>query len=98
MIKEIRCQFEDVKNFQNFVLAKNNFTYMKVPEPRTPYRIETLVSKVSYDKRTKETQKYVTMADKDFSPNAYNIKLERYEEIPTEADCIIYPQAESEET
>lgn len=95
MIKEIRCQFEDVKNFQKFVLVKNNSKYVKVPKPSTAYRIETLVSK--YDRRTGEMQKYVTMAYKDFSPNAYNIKLERYEEIPTEADCIIYPQSESEE-
>lgn len=92
MIKEIRCQFEDVKNFQKFQLANKDYTYyVKVPEPSTAYRIETLVSKVSYDRRTGEMQKYVTMADKDFSPNAYNIKLERYEEISAEADCIIYP-------
>ncbi len=97
MIKEIRCQFEDVKEFQQFILeGKTYTTYTKVPAPRSPYQVETLVCKPEHDGRTRGNQKYITMDYKEFSPNAYNHTLKRYEQISSEADCIIYPKADKE--
>lgn len=83
MIKEIRCQFEDVKDFQRFVLL-NGKEYIKVPSPNIPFKIKVV----------KEWEGEVY---ENFSPNAYNLKLRRYTEIGLKEDCIIYPKADKEQ-
>ncbi len=82
MIKEIRCQFEDVKDFQRFVL--NGKEYIKVPSPDMPFKIKVV----------KEWQSEVY---ENFSPNAYNLKRRQYAEIGLKEDCIVYPRVESED-
>ena len=77
MIKEIRCQFEDVKDFQRFVLL-NGKEYIKVPSPDMPFKIKVV-------------KEWVSEVYEDFSPNAYNLKRKQYAEIGLKEDCIVYP-------
>lgn len=85
MIKEIRCQFEDVKEFQRFIL--NDKEYIKVSSPNMPFKIKVIKRQGGW-----QSEEY-----ENFSPNAYNLKRRQYAEIGLKEDCIVYPKAESEE-
>lgn len=84
MIKEIRCQFEDVKEFQQFEMNGKN--YVKVPSPDIPFKIIVIKSHGGW--KSEECE--------NFSPNAYNLKRRQYAEIGQKEECIIYPEARYE--
>ena len=81
MIKKIICEFNDVKEWQKFKMGGTE--YIKVPSPEMPYRVGVI------KQRRTMTDKYITEGWENFSPNAYNIACEDYEEIPQDCECII---------